>query len=121
MLEEVIATHFAWPCRYTPTICDGPVIRWGDGDSADRYRFEVSASRNGVMIHGSSGVFQVNGDTLDQFVSLLKLAKETSGRIDALGMYGKMDGVINWLRSKADPPKPETPRSRPTEATDGPK
>lgn len=43
-----------YPCEYTPTIQDGPVFRWGDE------AFEVSASRNGVMISGHS-------PPLDQF------------------------------------------------------
>jgi hypothetical protein len=38
---------YGYPCRYTPTVCDGPVFRWGRD-------FEISASRNGVMVHGAS-------------------------------------------------------------------
>lgn len=34
--------------RITPTIMDGVVVRWGDKGSDN----EISASRNGVMVHG---------------------------------------------------------------------
>lgn len=64
---EVIATTHGYACRYTPTICDGPVFRWGMG------RFEVSASRNGVMVHG--GGFLMTAVYLDSFRRLLNVAE----------------------------------------------
>jgi hypothetical protein len=55
MEAEKVATTGGYDCRYTPTICDGPVFRW-----APAYwpGFEVSASRNGVMFHGPSPCFR---------------------------------------------------------------
>jgi hypothetical protein len=54
--------------RYTPTIMDGPVVRFYFGrkvgthqdifsrENVDDYSREISASRNGVMISGNSGL-----------------------------------------------------------------
>jgi hypothetical protein len=70
---EVIATTHGYACRYTPTICDGPVFRWSQG------RFEVSASRNGVMVHG--GGFLLVGPYLDSFRRVLSLAERVHARL----------------------------------------
>lgn len=65
---EIVATNHGYACRYTPTVMDGPVFRWSPaGDT--RGRFEVSASRNGVMTHGGGLILQVG-----RFVAVLQLA-----------------------------------------------
>lgn len=67
--KKPIATHYGYPCRYTPTIMDGPVIRWGRGYPG----FEVSASRNGVMTHGSSPT--LTGGDIARLTKLLTFAE----------------------------------------------
>jgi len=64
--DKQFREDFGYPCWYTPTICDGPVFRWGE-------RCEVSASRNGVMIHGGTHVMQEH--SVDRFVLLVRLAE----------------------------------------------
>lgn len=71
MTSEAFATTHGYACRYTPTICDGPVFRWAMG------RFEVSASRNGVMIHG--GGFLLSKAYLPGFRAVLDLAERVYG------------------------------------------
>lgn len=59
---------YGYPCRYTPTICDGPVLRWQKGERD----LQVSASRNGVMVGGHSDLMQSRA--VDQLADLLTLA-----------------------------------------------
>lgn len=59
---DVVAVNYGYTCRYTPTIMDGPVYRWGR---------LMSASRNGVMVH-ESGV--MDGTKINQFCRLLAIA-----------------------------------------------
>jgi len=65
--DPPIGAHYGYPCRYTPTIMSGPVFRWG-GD------FEVSASRDGVMVQGPCPA--LHGHALRSFLALLALAGE---------------------------------------------
>lgn len=50
--SDLVAVHHGYECRYYPTVMSGPVVRWtlpgGDG------RWEVSASRDGVVLQGGS-------------------------------------------------------------------
>lgn len=71
MGDEPFATTHGYACRYTPTICDGPVFRWAMG------RFEVSASREGVMVHG--GGHLLTGAYLPGFLAVLALAERVYG------------------------------------------
>jgi len=58
---------------YTPTIMDGPVIRWKIG-----YSTEVSASRNGVLI---SGAYMLSYPAdYERFEKLLALARSVSSQ-----------------------------------------
>ena len=69
--DKVIGTTAGWKCRYTPTICDGPVYRWSFG------RQEVSASRNGVMTHGG-GQLMTPDSVLDGFLTVVGMASRIS-------------------------------------------
>lgn len=54
---EVIATTAGYQCRYTPTVMSGPVFRWArPGDD-----FEVSASRDGVLLSGHGRILDETG------------------------------------------------------------
>lgn len=65
MVDKILRTDFGYELRYTHTIMSGPVLRWGD-------KFEVSASREGVMIQGYSDTLEV-GD-LPNLLKLIALA-----------------------------------------------
>ena len=71
MLGErpVIATHFGLECRWYPTVMDGPVFRWTYPKKAGG--FQVSASRNGVMVCGHSATYADVGELCE----LLRLAQ----------------------------------------------
>lgn len=74
---EIVATTHGYACRYTPTVCDGPVFRWSPVN--DRLGFEVSASRNGVMFHGASPCFGLEG--LGRLAGVVKLAARVHTRL----------------------------------------
>lgn len=75
MFEPDVVGEFAgWVCHYTPTIMSGPVFRWSPKSDTAR-RFEVSASREGVMVQGGSPV--MSGPTVFDFVQVLDLAGQT--------------------------------------------
>lgn len=59
---------YYFECRYTPTIMSGPVFRWSPPGS----RFEVSASRDGVMVQGPCPC--LTGDPLHRFLEITDFA-----------------------------------------------
>lgn len=77
MSDDIVATTHGYDCRYTPTICDGPVFRWAP--AGRRTGFEASASRNGVMLHGASPCF--NAESLSQLRAVLLLAERVHKRL----------------------------------------
>ncbi len=84
MIDQTLGSHYGYKYQYTPTIMDGPVIRWGI----------VSASRNGVMLHNYNGKIDV-----PVFSKLLLLADETHRLLIALG-NGSMEPILSWLKRK---------------------
>lgn len=75
-------THRGWSrtdhgavCRYTPTICDGPVFRWQWCRG-----FEVSASRNGVVLSGDSP--QMGESETDRLGNLIDVAASVHRQLD---------------------------------------
>lgn len=70
--------------HYTPTIMDGPVVRWGSGynrgarhnlfgDARTDWSAEISASRNGVCIGGHWPIITRRED-LDDLIAQLNRA-----------------------------------------------
>lgn len=72
---ELIATNEGYTCRYYPTVGDGPVFRWTRG-TVD---FEVSASRNGVMVSGRSPL--LSSKSVDDLCQVLDLAQIVAGNL----------------------------------------
>lgn len=64
--DKAFRKDFGYACRYTHTVMDGPVFRWGND-------FEVSASRNGVMVNGHSFCMKAAG--VQNLENLLWLAE----------------------------------------------
>lgn len=64
--KKVLRTDCGHQLRLYHTIQSGPVFRW-EGP----YRFEVSASREGVMVQGHSACME----SVEPLVQLLKLAE----------------------------------------------
>lgn len=70
-------------CIYDPTIMDGPVVRWRLGvnrrmanlNAPPDWSCEVSASRNGVMLSGSTGLMETRTH-VGLLVRVLELAGE---------------------------------------------
>lgn len=71
-------------CRYTPTIMDGPVVRFGVGrrlgrhkpiigDERDEWSAEINASRNGVSLSGDWPIYTVKSD-LDHIKQVIEWA-----------------------------------------------
>jgi hypothetical protein len=71
---EVIGQYHGYPCRYTPTIMDGPVFCWGSF---------ISASRNGVMIHATG--IALRGGELAKVLAVIDLASQVSEQLERLG------------------------------------
>lgn len=70
-----------WEVRETPTICDGLVVRWNlKCDRGIPGRFEVSASRNGVMVSGYMGRAVAN---FDNIVAVLRMAESAARSMGA--------------------------------------
>jgi len=75
--DDIVATTHGYDCRYTPTIMSGPVYRWAP--AGHRTGFEVSASRDGVMLHGGSPC--LGGDGLAALRAVLLLAERVHERL----------------------------------------
>lgn len=77
MSDDIVATTHGYTCRYTPTIMSGPVYRWAP--AGHRFLFELSASRDGVMLHGGSPC--LSGDGLAALRAVLLLAGRVHERL----------------------------------------
>lgn len=79
--------------RYTPTIMDGPVVRYAWND-----RFEINASRNGVSFCGPAPVM----GSVDEIKKLLDIAYSAH----KLFAYHRGDGGHNaakaWVKTQND-------------------
>lgn len=75
MDDEIIAANYGVTCRYTPTIMDGPVFRWGN----ERGRDLVSASREGVMVNTGGRAW---GASLPRLVFIIQLAEQVYRLLD---------------------------------------
>lgn len=94
-----IATHFGWVCKYTPTVMDGPVIRWGH---EQRYgRGEINAGREVVTCCGTVNI-------TDNVMKLFVLAEQVRKKLSLLGS-GSIDPIIEFLKTRGDKPQKDVP------------
>ena len=91
-------------CRYTPTIMDGPVVRFGlgyhegkerelfGGAEVDRWSAEINASRSGVSLQGRWPVY---GDcaAIDHLKKVLEWAWEAHSAIVAAPHSGQHEAA----------------------------
>jgi hypothetical protein len=85
--------------RYTPTIMDGPVIRWEGGFRRGTYRdmatgearaewsAEISASRNGVCVAGVWPIL-ASAESVEAFATTLRRALDAHERLAAATRRG---------------------------------
>ena len=71
--QDIVATVYGYACRYTPTIMSGAVLRFNLPHDRRPLPFEVSASRDGVMVSGASPLMHERSHVL-RLAGVLALA-----------------------------------------------
>lgn len=73
--------------RYTPTIMDGPVVRY-----AFNTMFEVNASRNGVSFDGPAPIMKI-----EKLAQLIRILEEAGEAHKAIGPGGDHSAAKAWV------------------------